>query len=315
VQFLTDLFIYLVFPGFLFVGFLGCLVAWFDRKLTARIHFRVGPPWYQTFADILKLLGKETIVPRQATPLVFLAAPLCALAAAVYAASVILAAYFRGALGLEFFSTSFSGDVFVVLYVLAIPSIAFIVGSYAAANPLASLGGSRETKLLMAYELPFLFVLATSLVKAQGSLKLEDLIAFQQQQGSFLLSPSGVIAFIVGIFCLQAKLAIVPFDIPEAETEIMGGTIIEYSGAPLALIKLARAILLVAAPAFLLTLFWTGADFFGLLFLAKLILLWVIIVLLKNVNPRVRVDQALRFFWGPVLGLAVLALWLAVSGY
>jgi NADH-quinone oxidoreductase subunit H len=105
---------------------------------------------------------------------------------------------------------------------------------------------------------------------------------------------------------------------PEAETELIGGPIIEYSGTLLAMYKLTRAMMLFAIPVFLVVMFMGGISTAfpdvipGIL---KYVLLLVIIILIKNTNPRLRIDQALKFFWGPVTGLAVLAVVLALMGF
>src|SRR4030042_1465019 len=102
------LFDYLIFPGFLFSACAGLIAGWIDRKVTARIQWRVGPPWYQNFADIIKLLGKETIMPEGAR-LTFLFAPYLGLL------SVVLVATILGG-SLKPFSDGFTGDLIVVLY-------------------------------------------------------------------------------------------------------------------------------------------------------------------------------------------------------
>ena len=116
---------------------------------------------------------------------------------------------------------------------------------------------------------------------------------------------------------MQAKLALVPFDAPEAETEIMEGTYIEYSGVPLAIYRLTRAMMLFVLPIFLVTLFMGGITFSGwhiLWGILKYVLLLVIIVLIRNTAPRVRIDQAMKFFWGPMTALAVLGIIFASLG-
>jgi NADH-quinone oxidoreductase subunit H len=138
-------------------------------------------------------------------------------------------------------------------------------------------------------------------------------LAHQVNNGSNIASLSGALAFLVAIFCMQAKLCFVPFDASEAEQEIMAGVLIEYSGPPLAAFKLTRAILIYVMPLFLITLF-LGKDI-GVLFLTlKYLLILVIAVLIKNTNPRLRIDQALRFFWGPVTAVAVMAAFFALIG-
>jgi NADH-quinone oxidoreductase subunit H len=117
---------------------------------------------------------------------------------------------------------------------------------------------------------------------------------------------------------MQAKLGLVPFDAAEAETEIMSGPYVEYSGPPLAIFRLTRSMMLFVMPVFLITLFWGGIHGGGgtltvVLGCLKVLLLLVIVTLLRNTNPRVRIDQAVRFFWGPwATGLALIALTLAL---
>ena len=109
-----------------------------------------------------------------------------------------------------------------------------------------------------------------------------------------------------------------PFDIPEAETELAGGTHIEYSGAPLAVVKLNMGIMFFVVPVFIITMFWGGVSLEGwriLTTILKYVTIITIMILIKNTNPRVRIDQALRFFWGPMLVLSIIAMILAVLGY
>ncbi len=304
------LFYYLIFPGFLFTGIVGLLTTWVDRKVTARIHWRVGPPWYQPFADTIKLLGKEVIIPPDANKTGFLLMPVIGLAAATLASTIIWLANIYP-------SSSFVGDSIVVLYIMTIPAIAMMLGASASGNPLGILGASREMKLLFAYELPLVISMLTTVYKV-GSFSFVKILEEQAASGVMLKSASGVIAFIVMIMCIQAKLTFVPFDIPEAETELAGGTHIEYSGAPLAVIRLNTAIMFFVLPLFLITMFWGGVSFAGwsiLTSILKYVAIVVIIVLIKNTNPRVRIDQALRFFWGPMLVFSIIAMILAVLGF
>jgi NADH-quinone oxidoreductase subunit H len=296
---------YLIFPGFLFSVVIGLLVSWVDRKVTARIQWRVGPPWYQNFADFLKLLGKETILPR-GDKITFLFAPFIGLISVTLVATVIGRLFINPA-------ESFVGDLIVVLYLLIIPAIAIILGASASSNPLASIGVSREMKLVLAYELPFILAIATVIIKASATIKLGQIVTYQLNNGAILGSASGLIAFIVAILCMQAKLGLVPFDASEAEQEIMAGVFIEYSGFPLAIFKLMKSMLLYVMPLFLISLFW-AANISIYSLIGKYVLLLVIIILIRNTNPRVRIDQALKFFWGPVTLLAIIAVVLALLG-
>lgn len=304
------IFSYLVFPGFVFTAVVGLLTTWIDRKVTARVQWRVGPPWYQPFADTLKLLGKEVVIPSGARKTGFLLMPVIGLAAATLASTILWLVNLNP-------EGSFLGDSIVVIYIMTIPAISMILGASASANPLGILGASRETKLLFAYELPLVISVLTTIYKV-GSFSFESILAHQSQEGVMLGSISGVIAFIVTIFCAQAKLTFVPFDIPEAETELAGGSHIEYSGAALAVVRLNMAMMFFVLPVFLITMFWGGIAFTGwriLTSILKYVVIVVIMVLIKNTNPRVRIDQAVRFFWGPMFVLSVIAMILAVVGY
>ena len=301
---------YLVFPGFVFSAVVGLLTTWVDRKVSARVQLRVGPPWYQPFADTVKLLGKEVVVPAGARHTGFLLMPVVGLAAATLASTILWLVNLRP-------ESSFVGDTIVALYVMTIPAIALIVGGSASGNPLGALGSAREMKLLFAYELPLVIAVLTTVVKV-GSFSFEKILMYQEYNGVMLGSVSGVLAFVVMIFCAQAKLGFLPFDIAEAETEIAGGTHIEYSGAPLAVVRLNTAIMYLVLPLFIITLFWGGVNFIGwriLTSVLKYVAIVVIMVLIKNTNPRVRIDQAVRFFWGPMFALSAIAMILAIVGY
>ena len=120
------------------------------------------------------------------------------------------------------------------------------------------------------------------------------------------------------LLCVQAKLGFAPFDIPEAETEIMAGPYIEYSGKALGIFKLARAVMFVALPVLMIILYFGGIAFSAEAFVKNIfqyLLIIFLIVVIKNTNPRVRIDQAIGFFWGPVTALAVIAVALAYFGH
>jgi NADH-quinone oxidoreductase subunit H len=300
---LNLLFDYLIFPGFLFCAVVGLLATWVDRKVTARLQYRVGPPWFQPFADLAKLLGKETIVPAGAARTVFLGAPLVGLASAALVGTLLWIATLNP-------GRTFIGDLIVVIYLLTLPSLAIIIGGSASRNPLAAIGASREMKLILAYELPFILAAATVIYRTQA-IQLGMIVGHQATSGPLLWSLSGGLAFLAALLVVQAKLGAVPFDLAEAEQELAAGAIIEYSGPALAVIRLTRAILYFVLPLFLTVLFLGGIDgWFPLKYLAILTL----IILIKNTNPRLRIDQALRFFWGPVTIIAAAGFVLALLG-
>ncbi len=299
------LFSYIVFPGFVFTAMVGLFLTWIDRKVTARIHWRVGPPWYQPYADFLKLLLKETIIPEGSSRILFLMGPIIGLVAmSIFAVMVFSMNMNPG--------STFVGDLIVMVYLLAIPPLGLMIGGSASKNPLASVGVSREMTQYFAYELPFLITIATIILKAGGSIRFGDIIMVQQAQGPFLYSISGVIGAVVILLSTQAKLGFVPFDIPEAEQEIMAGPLIEYSGVALAMFRVVRAMMLFLLPLFLISVLWGGLSTWWAIL--KFLLIVVLIILIKNTNPRIRIDQSLRFFWLGIGVLSVIGLVLAVYG-
>jgi NADH-quinone oxidoreductase subunit H len=164
--------------------------------------------------------------------------------------------------------------------------------------------------LYFAYEVPFIIALVGIIAKSGGALRIGDLVLAQQAMGPFLYSPSGAIFAVVMLLAIQAKLGLVPFDIAEAEQEIMSGLYIEYSGPVLAIFKITKAMMLAVLPVFMLTVLWGGiASWWAI---PKFLAVIVLIILIKNTNPRVRIDQALRFFWTVVTVLSVAGLVLAM---
>ncbi|MBN2413706.1 NADH-quinone oxidoreductase subunit H [candidate division KSB1 bacterium] len=302
-------FFLLIFPGLLFTGILGLTVGWVDRKVSARFQFRVGPPFLQNFNDFFKLLGKETIIVKEGVHSLFIAAPFIAFAVIVLISTMIGVALF--------FNKGFGGDLFVIMYLLMVYSVMIILGGSSTGNVYSSIGAAREMKLLLADELAFIFVCMVPVVKADYQLSLEQILNWQSIEGAFIGSVSGVIAFIVGILCIQAKMTLPPFHIPEAETELVEGPFMEYSGPPLAFWKLNHFMLYVVLPFLLVLLFLGGFNLHGLGILwavLKYFLIVVVMIIIKNTNPRIRIDTALNFFWKYAALLGFIALILAVLG-
>jgi NADH-quinone oxidoreductase subunit H len=195
--------------------------------------------------------------------------------------------------------------------------LSIILGGFASRNPLASLGASREMKLVLAYELPFILAILVPVLKSGLTIRLGEIINYQVANGAVLASWSGVISFIVILLCAQAKLGLVPFDVAEAETELAGGALIEYSGPALAIFKLMKAMMLFVLPFFMTIMFLGGFNFSGPVAIKGVSLfvgIIVLVVVIRNTNPRLRIDQILRFFWGPVTLLSILAVLLASIG-
>ncbi|HAJ31994.1 MAG TPA: hypothetical protein DCK79_01255 [Candidatus Atribacteria bacterium] len=302
--------LYFIFFGFLLTAIIGLLASWIDRKVTAKVQYRMGPPLLQPLIDIVKLLGKETLIPAGSSKITFLIAPVIGFASVILVSTLLW-------INNIYPAKSFLGDLIVVLYLLLIPSISIIMGGFASRNPLASLGASREMKLILSYELPFILAILVTVIKSGFTFRLGEILTFQAQNGAFVRSWSGTLALIVAIICMQAKLALVPFDIPEAETEIVGGPLIEYSGSGLAIYRLMKNMLMFTVPFFLIIVFMGGLRFDGIHLLygvLKYIGLVALMTVIRNTNPRVRIDQAVKFFWGPMTIIAIIAIILALLG-
>jgi NADH-quinone oxidoreductase subunit H len=299
------LFWILIFPGFLFTVVFGLIASWIVRKVSALVQWRVGPPLLQPFYDVVKLMGKEILVPQEAQKTVFISAPLVGLAGVLLLSTML----WRITIAPE---TLFVGDIIVAIYLMVLPSLALILGSSASASPHAAVGTSREMKLVMSYELSLVLAFIVVIIKSDGQLNLAKIA-----QQAPIFSISGLLAFLVSLLCVQAKLGFVPFDIAEAETELGSGVLMEYSGGLLAVWKIVQAMMLVALPMFLVMVFLGGFGTTGLPLvwgICKYVLILVLIILIKNTNPRVRIDQAMKFFWvycGIALALAVV---LAIIG-
>ena len=292
----------LVFPGILFLVGYALFAEWFDRKMYARVQNRVGPPFIQPFADFMKLLSKEDITPEGVESKPYNMLPLFAFATVATAFVYIPTLASTTPIG-------FQGDLILVLYMLTLPTLLlFLVGWYSQ-NIFAAVGAYRAVSQMLVYEVP-LFIVALGPALWVGSWSIGDIVSFQQQNPwMIVLQPIG---FVVAIVCLQAKLERVPFDIPEAETEIVGGSLVEYSGRKLALFRLASDMAMVAGAALLAALYLGGPGLgvsleglpspFPLVigfvaFVAKTTLIVFILSLIRAAFARLRIDQMASFGW------------------
>ena len=299
----------LIFPGFLFTAVVGLLLTWVDRKVTAVIQSRIGPPWFQPFADIGKLLAKRMILPRGAQAVGFLAAPLLAVVGATLAAVIVLRALFNPSVG-------FIGDLIVLIYLSTLPAIALIIGGASSRSPFGAIGASREMSMVLAYEVAFLLATLTVIVKVD-SIRFTDILAHQSIHGALIWSPSGILAMAVLLMSMQAKLGFLPFDISEADTELIGGPLAEYSGVGLALFKLSRAMMFFFLPVLAVLLFFgpVQATLISILgFIVKLLAVLVVLIVIKITHARLRLDQALHFFWVRMGVMGLFAVVLALLG-
>lgn len=286
----AELFALLVFPGLLFLGALSLAGEWVDRKLHARLQNRLGPPWFQPAADLIKLFAKESVIPRAADRPLFVLAPLVALASVATAYLPIPLFSIRGA-------CSFSGDLIVVLYLLMMPTLTLFLGGWYSRSLFSTMGAMRAITQLFAYEIPlFASLLAPALLA--GSWTLSEIARFFAGRGWWWAV--NLPALCVSLIALLGKLERVPFDIPEAETEVVAGSLTEYGGRHLGFFRLAFDAELIVGASLLAAVFLP----FGLtlppaatipLYAAKLLLLVAVLTLLRTLFARLRIDQMVSF--------------------
>ncbi len=290
-----------LFPGGLFAVLFGLLLMGADRKIYARLQRRVGPPLYQPLIDLVKLQQKETLIPRTAQYTVFRIAPLLGFVGMLVAVVLIpIPGVYAG--------INHTADLLVLLYLLATPALALMIGASASGSPYSAVGLSREMTLTMAYEVPLLMVFLTVAMKVGmaygklGDFSLGDIISFQQQNGPLLLDITMLPAVLAFMCCIPATIGVVPFDIPEAETEIAEGPLLEYSGTGLSMFKLTGGLKMVVISALAVALFFpTALGGFWLInllwFIIKcLLVITVTITVVRATRARMRMDQAFKFY-------------------
>ncbi len=305
----------LVFPGGLFALVLGLALKGVERRAIARLQRRIGPPLVQPFYDLLKLMRKRTLIPDTANAFVFLAVPVAGLASMAVAAGMIPIAGF-------FEPSPLLGNLVVLFYLISIPAVSLMLAGSASGSPYGAIGFSREMAIVLAYEGPILLSLvsvalyAGALTGQPVLLNLTEIVRYQQQHGAFLFDPWMWPALLTYLCFIPANLGIAPFDIPEAESEILEGPLVEYSGPPLGLMKMMSVTKAVVVLGLGIALFFPNgpAGLAGLLvFIIKCLVLVLAVSLLKAAVGRMRIDQAVLFYlkWPELLGFAGLALAIA----
>jgi formate hydrogenlyase subunit 4 len=278
------------------------------RKVTARIQSRQGPPLWQPYFDLLKLLDKEDIESGESPPMQRFAAYLS------LATVLTLAGLVPMGLGVPL---NGAGDVILLVYLLTLSGVCTLLAGLAAGSPYALVGISREMMSMMALEPLFAIAVVVGAIHAH-SFRLDAVLNGSVYAGGGL-PWSGLIMAAVILLSFQAFVQRVPFDIAEAETELMEGPLMEYSGPKLALFKWAQMAKLIIYGSLFVALFapWGSGLPWGwswLLFWAKLSGLVLLVTVVAATHARYRIDQALRYF-ACLLAVAFAALVLAGYGH
>jgi NADH-quinone oxidoreductase subunit H len=291
----------LAFPGGLFVLLSGLGYEWLDRKLIAQFQNRIGPRWFQPGADILKLLFKEEIVPRDAHVWFFVGLPLVALAAALTAALYVPMAGMEPAF-------SFPGDLIVTVYLLSVLTLCIGVAGSNTTDRFSLIGATRTLTQLFSYEVPFLLALLGPAIVA-GSWQIREIAAYASERWLLVTQPIG---FAIAVIGLMGKLELPPFDAPEAHTEIVAGALTEYSGRGLGLFRLAKDVELVIGLT-LIAAFYLGGVANPIEFVVKTVVLLLGLAGIQVLLARMRIDQVVGMWWryGALLALGQLLLLIA----
>ena len=290
----------------------AAVITWTERRLLGRFQNRVGPNrWgpfglFQPFADLFKLLTKEDLTPSGADRIVFTLVPIAMVAPLILMTAVIPFAQ----------NTALASLHIGVLYLLAISSvttIAIFMAGWSSNNRYAMFGAARAVAVLISYEVPVVLSLL-GVVMVAGSMSLGSIV--EAQALPFLLVQP--LAFLVFMAGMSAELNRTPFDVAEAESEIIAGYHTEYSGIKFALIQAAEFGGVVVVSAIIGTLFlggWAGpwSEYLGWLwFLLKTGVVVFLFIWLRATYPRLRIDQIMAFSWKFLLPLSLINL-LAVS--
>ena len=329
----TDLFRIAVFPGFTFAALIAAATIFIERKFLAKMQLRVGPLYagkiegiLQLAADGLKLIAKEIVVPSGADKLIFWLAPIAFVATAAALTALIPVAPGWVVADLDV------GLLAVFAIIGFFPLIALLF-SWASNSKYPFIGGLRALHQMIAFEIPFILS-SLSVVILAGSLNLTDIAVAQQPFWFILFLP--ISAFVFYISSL-AELERIPFDLPEAEAEIVAGWLTETSGMIYGLIQLGTYLKLYVLAALFVVLFlggWAGPQIFPqeiipgytgeqiynpatvnsiFWFTLKTVGVIMLILLPRGINPRIRIDILLHTGWYKLIVLTFINVFIALA--
>jgi len=303
------------------VIFIAFLTEWFYRKVIAHMQHRVGPKLagnigiLQPIADFIKLMRKHQLSPEGTDDSLVDFTVIFGLWIMVILTMFLPIFGTEGLIG-------FHGDVVLVLALLAIASLVYIITPYLFPSPYPTIGAGRRAELYLSYEIP-MFLAFAAVIFVAGSLKISDIIyAVTIVKGGI---PAGILlipALIVAVISSMARLKKIPFDIPEAETEIAGGWEAELVGRRLAFFNLLTDMKLFTLSGLITTFFlggplgpmfvvsgleWLLVPFWhSFWFFLKTIIIIYVITAISAATARFRIDQVLRIFWNKLLSLSII---------
>ena len=278
-------------------------MVWLERKALGRLQLRLGPTrtgpmgLMQPIADAVKLILKEDIIPDSADKAIFWAAPVI-----VVMSAFMIWVTIPGAEGLVLRNLDLG--LFYITAFAVIGILGLVLAGWGSANKYGVLGGLRSAAQLISYEIPVIMVVVAVAMLAQ-SLNLQVIVAQQNPIPYALILPLGmVVFFIAGL----AEVGRTPFDIYHAESEVVGGPFVEYSGAHWSVFFLAEYINTFAIAALVTLLFlggWSGPLLPGVVwFLIKVYAVILVVFWIRGTFPRLRIDQLMAFAWKAMVPLS-----------
>ncbi|MFP4395264.1 MAG: complex I subunit 1/NuoH family protein [Anaerolineales bacterium] len=297
---MTALFNLLIFPGFLFLFICALVFEWIDRRIIARFQERVGPPWFQPLADFIKLLAKEDILPTGAHVGAAKLLPMLSLTAVLTAGLYVPIA--------NIVTVSFEGDLIIVLFLLTLPALGYFLAGWISVGVYSLIGGHRSLLQYFSYEVPFLMAVASPAVLS-GSWRIASIVEYQAQTTwGALMQPLGFVLAIIGLI---GKLKRDPLDIPKAKSEVVGGSLTDFTGRKMALWHLSIYIQTVVGVFLLVNLYLGDSRFVGplpamLIFGLKSLGILLLLSMTSVLYARLRIDQLADLGWRVLAPLALL---------
>ena len=299
---------------------LALFLVWAERKVSARMQSRLGPMevggfqgWAQTIADAIKLLTKEDIVPKGVEPFLFAFAPFLIIAST-------LCCYVAIPFAPQWIVSDFNIGILYILAISSLVVIAILMAGWAPGNKYSLLGGMRSAAQIVSYEAPVAISILASIITV-NSMSMVDITQYQSGHiGKWLIfrSPFLFISFIIYFIASLAEVNRTPFDLPEAESEIVAGYHTEYSGMRFAFFFLSEYSNMFVVSAIGTTVFlggWNGilpGNFPGLpgvvWFMLKAMTLIFLQMWLRWTLPRIRVDQLMYLGWQVLLPISIACL-------
>lgn len=312
------IFIPLIFPGLVTILVIVVFLIWFERKVAAKIQMRIGPLYVsrkfggvlQLLADLLRYLFAEVIIPKNVDKFIFVLGPALFLTTALLPLAVTPAG---SLLNVELVAFRSDFSLLIALSLSSLPPIFVLIMGWASNNKFTLIGGLREGHLMISYEIP-MFLSALSVAMVHGSLDMVKIVNNQLCLWTVLINPIAAFTFFTSMLMSTSRF---PFEIAEAESEIVAGPYTEYSSILYGLSMGAPYFRLYVLSLIFVDLFLGGwhpgiNQFSGVTLLLKVLIILMFCVFLRAVYPRYRIDQAIKIGWHILFTLSILSILLSL---